>query len=383
MSQGNHKLSEHRHIDSIFRYAEILGFGEIHIKIDHATGLHAIIAIHNTQLGPAIGGCRLIHYDHTDYALVDAMRLAQMMSYKAAICDLPHGGAKAVIMKPKTMKDRTAFFKVFGEFVQEQQGKYITAVDSGTDPNDMDTIASQTSYVTCTTFGGYAGDPSPQTALGVRRGIEAAVKFKLGKDNLKGVHIAIQGAGHVAFALCRELIAGGAKITLTDINANALQRIVEEFGTDVIRTVPPDKIYEVPCDVFAPCALGAVLNFANIHKLKAVIVAGSANNQLANHHFDALLFQRDILYVPDFIINSGGLIHVANIYDHGDAEKANAQIYNLYDKLLHLFERAHQERRPTNEIAEVIALEKIQASKKTWTQQSHFSTPNDQLAMGD
>lgn len=361
---GENRKKEHRHVDSLFRYAELLGFGEFHVKIDHATGLHAIIAIHNLYRGPAIGGCRLIHYDHTDQALVDALRLAQMMSYKAAVCNLPHGGAKAVIMKPKVIKDRAALFSSFGDFVQEQAGRYITAVDAGTEPDDMDIISQRTRYVTCTTFGGYAGDPSPHTALGVRRGIEAAVKFKLNRDSLEGIHVAIQGAGHVGFHLSKELKKLGAKITICDTNKEAIENVINEFGSEVIKVVKPEEIYEVPCDVFSPCALGATLNFHTIHQLKASIVAGSANNQLDHHQHDMVLYQRGILYVPDFVINSGGLIHAAAIYDHGDEDKANAQIYNLYETLMNLFERAKQENRPTNEIAEAIALENMGQKSK-------------------
>lgn len=355
---GNDDKKPQHHIDSILRYAEMLGFGEIHVKIDHATGLHAIIAIHSIRRGPAIGGCRLIHYDHADQAFIDAIRLAQMMSYKAAVCNLPHGGAKSVIMKPKIIKDREAFFTAFGDFVEEQQGRYIAAVDSGTEPDDMDIIAKRTRYVTCTTFGGYAGDPSPLTALGVRRGIEAAVKFKLGRDNLQGIHVAIQGAGHVGYYLAKELVHLGARVSMCDSNHEALQRCVNEIGVTAIE--PPDAIYSLECDVFAPCALGAILRLDTINKLKAVIVAGSANNQLDHHHHDVALHQRGILYVPDFVLNSGGLIHVAAIYDHGDPVKAHQQIYNLYDTLMNLFVRAKNENRPTNEIAEIVAHENLE-----------------------
>ena len=277
MLYGEYKKREQRHVDSLFRYAEMLGFGELLFKFDHETGLHAIIALHSNKRGPAIGGCRVIHYDHADDAIVDAMRLAQMMSYKAAVCNLPNGGAKSVIMKPKEIKDRQAFFHSFGQFVNEQQGRYVTAVDSGTTPEDMDAIAKATSYVTCTTFGGYAGDPAPFTALGVRRGIEAAVKFKLKKDNLKGLHIAIQGAGHVGFHLAKEVIALGAHVTMTDVNKTALQHAAQELGVTIYDD--PETIYGLECDVFAPCALGAILNLQHIHQLETPIVAGSANNQ--------------------------------------------------------------------------------------------------------
>lgn len=357
--ETNQQKFAHRHVDSIFRYADLLGYGEVHLKIDHKTGLHAIIAIHSTKRGPALGGCRLVHYDHADEALVDALRLGRMMSYKAAVCNLPHGGAKSVIMKPNTLKDRKAFFSAFGDFVQEQGGRYIAGIDSGTEPEDMDIIAQRTRYVCCTTFGGYEGDPSPHTALGVRRGIEAAVKFKLNRSNLSGIHVAIQGAGHVGFYLAKELLPLGARITVADINEESLQHMLKELGEKHIQVVAPEKIYEVPCDVFAPCALGAIINFDTIHKLRTPIIAGSANNQLAHHHLDHLLHEHGILYAPDFVINSGGLIFVAAIYDHGDAKKAHQQIYNLYDTLMNLFERAKRENKPTNIIAETIAEENL------------------------
>lgn len=346
-------------IDSILRYAEFLNFGEIHFKIDHKTGLRAIIAVHNTQRGPAIGGCRLIHYDHADQAVIDALRLAQMMSYKAAVCNLAHGGAKAVLIKPNAIKNHSTYFEAFGDFVNELNGRYITAVDSGTTPADMDLIAHRTPYVTCTTFGGYAGDPSPYTALGVRRGIEAAVKFQLGQDHLEGIHVVIQGAGHVGYYLAKELHALGARLTMTDVNPAALKRCVDEFQVGV---VPPAEIFNVACEVFSPCALGNLLTLATIQQLKAAIVAGSANNQLAHHQHGQALFDRNILYAPDFVINSGGLIHAAAIYDHGNADKAHTQIYQLYDTLFQLFIRSRREQHPTNKIAEIIARENLAAA---------------------
>lgn len=357
MPHGKNNKKQLRHFDSVFKYAEFLKFGEILFKIDHETGLFAIIAIHNIKRGPAIGGCRFRHYDHVEEALIDAMRLAQMMSYKAAACGLPHGGAKAVIMKPKNIKNREALFEKFGEFVEQQQGRYVTAVDSGSTTEDMDVVARKTKYITCTTFGGYDGDPSPHTAHGVRRGIEAAVKFKLGKENISGLHIAIQGAGHVGYFLAQELLSLGAKVSMSDIHPEMLERAEKDLG--IIPISDPEKIYELPCDVFSPCALGAVLNSKTIQKLNTPIVAGSANNQLEHHSHAQALFQRDILYVPDFIINSGGLIYVAAIYDHGSQEKAKQQIDNLYDTLLSLFERAKKENRSTNEIAEIIASENL------------------------
>lgn len=346
----------HTGLDRLCRYADLLDFGDIHIKVDHATGLRAIVAIHNLKRGPAIGGCRFVPYATTDDALEDALRLAYMMSYKAAINNLPHGGAKAVLMKPKVIKNREAYFEAFGRFVEELGGRYITAVDSGTSPADMDIIARRTSFVTCTTSSGISGDPSPQTAFGVKRAIEAAVKFKLGKDNLKGIHVAIQGAGHVGYLLAKDLHADGARLTVSDVNAESLQRCVSEFGATVCS---PEAIYDVEADVFAPCALGAVLNLETIRRLKVSIVAGSANNQLAHHHYGVALHERGILYAPDFLINAGGLIQVAVIYDRADKKAAHDQISNIYHTVTTIFERAKKENRATSEIAEAMALERL------------------------
>lgn len=342
--------------DSLMRYAELLGYGDIHTKIDHKTGLRAIVAVNNLNRGPAIGGCRMVSYDTVDRAMVDAMRLGYMMSYKAAINNLNHGGAKAVIIKPKVIKDREAFFEKFGEFVNDLGGRYITAVDSGTSPAEMDIVARKTKFVTCTSDSGSAGDPSPLTALGVRRGIEAAVKFKLGRDSLSGIHITIQGAGHVGYYLAKECHALGATLTMTDINPTTLQRCIDEFG---VKTCSPDAIYDVKADVFAPCALGAVLNTNTIKRLNVSVVAGSANNQLSHHHHGTLLQERGILYAPDFLINAGGLIHVAVIYANRTLADSIKQIHEIYDTATDIFVRAAAENRSPGDIAERIARERL------------------------
>lgn len=341
--------------DDVFKYAEKLKYGQLHFKLDPKTGLFAIIAIHSTKLGPAIGGCRCLPYPSTQAAIVDALRLAHMMSYKAAICGLPHGGAKAVLMRT-TIHDRTKYFQSFADFVNELNGRYVTAVDSGTYVSDMDIIAARTKYVTCTSTQ-QGGDPSPFTATGVRRGIEAAVKFKLGKESLQGLHIAIQGVGHVGYILAKELHELGAKLTITDTNETNLHKAAQEFNA---KKVSPEDIYHVECDVFAPCALGAVLNPYTINLLQTQIVAGSANNQLQDLTRDDLdLHQRGILYAPDFLINAGGLIHAAATYDNASLKGADNQIYNIYEALSTIFERARIENQPTHRIAEVIAEERL------------------------
>lgn len=355
----NHsKRRQRRHTSygSLMRYARLLGFGDVHTNIDEKTGLFAIVAIHNLTRGPAIGGCRMINYSTTEKAMEDALRLGYMMSYKAAINNLPHGGAKAVLIKPKVIVDREAYFEKFGEFVAELGGRYITAVDSGTSPLEMDIIARKTRFVTCTSDSESAGDPSPLTALGVRRGIEAAVKFQLNRDNLEGVRVAVQGTGHVGYSLIKSLHQRGAIITATDVNTQALERVVKEFN---VQTCAPDAIYDVEADVFAPNALGAVLNLNTVYRLRVKVVAGAANNQLAHRKYGDILKERGILYAPDFLINAGGLIHVAVIYDHGTLEKSIAQIENIYHTAYDIFERAQRENCATNTIAEKLARERL------------------------
>ncbi len=357
MRQEFEKDHHHTALDRLFRYAEFLKFGEVHIKFDHATGLRAIIAIHNSKRGPALGGCRLVHYATSDDALEDALRLAHMMSLKAAISNLPHGGAKAVLLLPShEIHDRKKYMEVFAGFVQDLNGRYITAVDSGTDTSDMNIIATITSYVSGYATANDDGNPSPYTGFGVRRGIEAAVKFRLGKDNLEGIHVAIQGVGHAGYALAKELHAAGARLTLADVNQPMLERCAAEFGATIC---PPNAIYDVVADVFAPCAFGSILNLETIKRLRVPIVAGSANNQLAHQHYSVVLREHNILYAPDFVINSGGLIYCAAMYAHADPAKARIQVGGLYDTLMTIFNRSHLENRSTSEIAEMIALEAL------------------------
>jgi leucine dehydrogenase len=359
-SKSKRHASSRTAYDSLMRYARFLGYGDVHIKFDAKTGLHAIIAIHNLNRGPAIGGCRFIHYHSMNKAMEDALRLGYMMSYKAAIANLPHGGAKSVIIKPTVMKDRTALLEKFGEFIEEVGGRYITAVDSGTGPADMDIIARKTKYVTCTTKSGSGSDPSPLTALGVRRGIEAAVKFKMDRDTLDGIHVAVQGAGHVGYYLAKELTQRGARVTMSDINQNALQKCIDEFGVNVCDT---NEIYDIDADVFAPCALGATVNLDTIKRLKTTIIAGSANNQLAHSYYAANLKDRGILYAPDFLINAGGLIHVAETYAHADMQKSLKKINSIYEMIYDVFERAASENLDTHQVAVKIAQERLRIIK--------------------
>lgn len=351
-----HASQKHTALDGLFRYAEFLNFGEVHVKFDPATGLKAIIAIHNLKRGPAIGGARLVRYTSADAALEDVLRLAYMMSLKAAMSDLPNGGAKAVLIAPKVIKDRKAYIEAFGDFVNTLGGRYVTAIDSGTTPADMDIVKTRTPFVTCTSEYGELSDVSLNTALGVVRGIQASVKYQLDRDDLEGVHITIQGAGHVGYFLAKELTQLGARLTMTDVNATALQRVVDEFN---VATCLPEEIYDIPADVFAPCALGSILNIETIKRLNVKVIAGSANNQLAHHHQSLIMHERGILYAPDFVINAGGLIFASAMYDHNDLTKAKAQVDRIYQTLIDIYDRSARENRMTTEIAEEIAISRL------------------------
>lgn len=343
----------------LFEYADTLRYGQLHLKVDPSIGLRAIVAVHNLSRGPAIGGTRFIDYAHTDDALKDAMRLARGMTYKAAISRLDHGGGKAVIVRPKNMSEsqRKEIFEAFGAFVDSLGGIYITCEDSGTKVSDMNVVRSQTEHVLGFDPGaGSSGDPSPFTAYGTRRGIEAAVAHKLGRDSLDGLHVSLQGVGHVGYYLAKELHELGATLTITDINQENIDRCVDEFGAKV---VAPDAIYGVECDVFAPCALGAIVHDGTIPQLKCSIIAGASNNQLAEDHHGQVLLERGILYAPDYAINAGGLMNVAQEYKGYDAEHAQKMCTGIYDTMMEIFERSKATNTPTNTVADRIVEEMI------------------------
>lgn len=318
----------------LFDTAAELGFGELHFKHDRPSGLRAVIAVHSTRLGPAFGGTRCRPYPSTRAAVIDAMRLARGMSYKAAVAGVPYGGGKGVILRPAEPFDRRVLFEAYADVLEALGGRYITAVDSGTGVQDMDVIATRTSYVTSTSHGRHAsGDPSPFTALGVYRGIEAAVRFRLKRANLEDLHVAIQGVGHVGYHLARELHGHGVRLTVCDMNSELVQRCVDEFGA---ASVEPERIFGVKGDVFAPCALGGVLNGSSIARLNCGIVCGAANNQLLDDADGDRLQARGIFYVPDYVVNAGGLLHAIP----GEKPQLREQVLNIYDTLLSIFVEA-------------------------------------------
>ena len=322
------------------KHFQSLNFGEWHIKHDRDSQLTAIIAIHNTHNGPALGGCRFIPYDTFDQALIDAARLAHSMSLKAAISKLPFGGGKAVIMRPPEPFDRQALFKAFGAFVQELGGRYITAEDSGTTVDDMDNIHATTQFVTgCSMYTTQHKDPSPLTALGVRRAMESASQFHLDKP-ISDCHIAIKGVGNVGYHLAKECAQLGAQLSIADIDTNRCQQIAKEFNTKIINT---EEIHALPCDIYAPCALSNAVTNDNIHQLQCKIIAGAANNQLEDDALAKTLAKQNILYLPDFMINAGGLIHVAGQFNGESEQQTDTKVSQIYNTTQTILSRALKE----------------------------------------
>ena len=335
------KLAEHHH-EQVSLYA------------DPAAGYRGIIAIHNTQLGPALGGTRVWNYESDEAALIDALRLARGMTYKAAVAGLNLGGGKSVIIGDNKLKDREPLFRAHGRHVESLGGRYITAEDVGTSTADMEFIRAETSHVTG--LMGKSGDPSPVTAFGVYRGIMACAKHHYGSDSLAGKTIAMQGVGHVGYYLAELLYNEGAKLIVTDIDAARVQRVVQEFKA---RAVAKDEIYGQQADIFAPCALGACINDETIPQLKVEIVAGAANNVLAEERHGDELEAKGILYAPDYVINGGGLINV-NAELHGwSLERAHNKAGEIYDTILRVFDIAREHRIPSYLAADRLAEQRI------------------------
>lgn len=325
---------------------------------DAASGLKAIIAIHNTARGPSVGGCRMWPYASEAEGLADALRLSRGMSYKSALANLPFGGGKSVIFGDPSTDKSEALWRAMGRFVESLGGRYVIAEDVGTSPADMEIVRRETAHVAGIAEGG-SGDPSPATARGVFVGIRAAVLAQLGNDSLKDVKIAVQGLGHVGYELCRLLAAEGAVLYVADINRGQVARAGKELGATA---TDPDTVYDLDVDVFAPCALGAVLNDETIPRLKATVVAGSANNQLAEARHAEALKHAGILYAPDYAINAGGIINIANegpAYTH---ERAFAQVAKIYDTLQEIFSRAEAEGISTAAAADRIALQRLRTT---------------------
>jgi leucine dehydrogenase len=356
------KLSEYRYEQLVFCH-------------DKNTGLRAIIAIHDTTLGPALGGCRMWPYETEEEAVVDALRLARGMTYKAAGSGLNLGGGKSVILGDPDKDKSEALFRSFGRYVETLGGRYIVAEDVGTSTEDINYIRVETSYVVGVdvTRGG-SGDPSPLTALGVAQGMRACAEEVFGSASLEGRTVAVQGLGHVGYHLCRHLHEDGANLIVTDLHPDFVERAVREFGA---KPVEPDEILSMPCDILAPCALGAVVNDETLPNFRCSIIAGSANNILAENYHGEALSERDILYAPDYVINAGGLINVADELEGYNKERAIKRVMRIYDSIKKIIAIAKRDGVPTCVAADTMALERIAAISSM--ERLHTGHPYGQL----
>lgn len=359
---------------TIFTELQRRGHEQVAFCSDRESGLQAIIAIHNTVLGPALGGTRMWMYRSDEDALRDVLRLSSAMTYKASIAGLNLGGGKAVIIGDPQKDKSEILFRTFGRFVEGLAGRYITAEDVGTDVRDMEFVRMETKYVTgiSRALGG-SGDPSPVTAYGIYVGMKACAHEVYGNDSLKGKTVAIQGIGHVGQHICGHLAKEGARLVVTDIYEDRAKSAVEKFKAEF---VPHEKIAEVQADIFCPCALGGIVNDDTIPKFKFKIIAGGANNQLLDEKSHGqMLLERGILYAPDYAINAGGLINVANELEGYRQDRALTQAEEIYSTLKKIFAIAKQEKIPTylasNKLAEE-RINRIAPIKQIYASKSEF-----------
>lgn len=349
---------------TFFENAENRGHESIHKFYDPKTGLKVIIAIHSTALGPAAGGCRMWHYANEAEASRDALRLSRGMTYKNAMAGLPLGGGKAVILANPDFPPSDEMFRAFGRCVASLGGRYITAEDVGVSVDNMRLIKQVTDFVAGLPplEGSAGGDPSPWTADGVFLGLCAAAKHRLGVDSLDKLSVAVQGVGKVGYDLCRQLHAAGASLVISDVNEQNLARAQADFGA---RVVTPEQILFEEVDLLSPCAMGAILNARSIPEIKATVIGGAANNQLATEQDGQRLFDRNILYAPDYVINGGGIISVSLEYMGNKTEAdVRAQIALIPKRLTDIFVTANKQQTPTNVIADSVAEAIVAAAAK-------------------
>jgi leucine dehydrogenase len=356
----------------LFKDMETYDYEQVVFCQDRQSGLKAIIAIHDTTLGPALGGTRMWTYESEEAAVEDALRLARGMTYKNAAAGLNLGGGKTVIIGDPRKDKSEELFRAFGRYIQGLNGRYITAEDVGTTVEDMDIIYEETNFVTgISPAYGSSGNPSPVTAYGVYRGMKAAAKEAFGTDALEGKVVAVQGVGNVAYSLCRHLYDEGAKLIITDINKDAIQRAVKEFGATVVE---PDEIYGVECDIYSPCALGATINDQTIPQLKAKVIAGSANNQLKDPKHGDKIHEMGIVYAPDYVINAGGVMNVADELSGYNSERALKKVETIYNNIEKVLEISKRDHIPTYVAADRMAEErinKIRNSRSQFLQNGH------------
>jgi leucine dehydrogenase len=347
---------------SVFSFPDFADHEKVLFGSDSKSGLKAVIAVHNTNLGPAVGGCRMYNYENEDQALSDVLRLSQGMTYKSALAGLPLGGGKSVIIgDPKVHKSRD-LLEAMARLVDSLEGGYIAAQDSGTSVEDLKVMARITPHIAGaegaidTTGRQRTGDPSPATAYGVFVGLKAAVKHKLGKDNLRGVRVAIQGVGNVGFGLGKWLHDEGASLVVSDVNADNLKKAQSELDATIVEG---DAIYSQDVDVFAPCALGGAINEKSFDLITAPVIAGGANNQLVDTEMGKKLHARGTLYAPDFVINAGGIIHVHYMRTGKSWQASTEHVSCIGNTLSEIFKRSDAQNLCTSEIANQLAEERF------------------------
>lgn len=339
---------------SVFEAVDFAQHEQVSFFYDKGTGLKVIIAIHNTNRGPALGGCRMWPYANEQQAVTDVLRLSEGMTYKSAMANLSFGGGKAVIIgDPRYYKSR-ALFQNFGRFVESFNGRYITAEDLGTSVEDMVYIKETTSHVLG--LPGLSGDPSPFTALGVFEAMRAAVLYRLGKSSLRNIKVAIQGLGHVGYNLCKKLTESEAQLIVSDIDPERVERVIKEFKATA---VSPENIFNVEAEIFSPCAMGAIINDQTLLQLKCLMIVGSANNQLSSHSHGEILSKMKILYAPDYVVNAGGLINVSNEGPGYNPETVRSHVKGIYGTLLEVFHKAEELHVSTSQAADIIAEERF------------------------
>jgi leucine dehydrogenase len=341
-------------MNDLFKSMVEHNYEQVVFNYDDESGLKSIIAIHDTTLGPALGGTRIWDYKSEEEALIDVLRLSRGMTYKSAAAGLNLGGGKAVIIGDSSKIKSEELWRAYGRFVQSLNGRYITAEDVGTTVEDMAIVAEETDYVAG--LPGQSGDPSPVTAFGVWKGMKAAADEAFGTPDLSGKVIAIQGLGHVGYHLAKYISEEGGKIIVTDIVEENIKRVVNDFNAKVVK---PEEIYSVDCDIFAPCALGAVINDNTISHLRCEVVAGAANNVLAEERHGDILEEKGILYAPDYVINAGGVINVYEELNGYDRERALNKASKVYDNIKKVIEISNRDNIPTYKAADIMAEERI------------------------
>ncbi len=356
------KANELHKVDPVFGQVSFDGHEQVVFCNDKDTGLKAIIGIHNTVLGPALGGTRMWNYANEWEALNDVLRLSRGMSFKSSISGLNLGGGKAVIIGDAKTQKTPELMRKFGEYVNSLSGKYITAEDVGMETKDMDTVREVTQYVTgISEEKGGSGNPSPITAYGVFMGLKAATKYRFGSDNLEGKKVLVQGIGHVGEVLVQHLTESGAIVTIADINEDRLKAVGQKYGAKIFTG---DDLYSAEVDIYAPCALGATINDATIHKIQAKVIAGAANNQLANEVIHGtILKDKGILYAPDFLINAGGVINVYSELANLTRAQVMEKTENIYNTSLEIFKFAETNNITTHQAAMSIAQKRIDDRK--------------------